>query len=254
MVPWQRNTWGCGLCLECFKDFDKWVRHIVLHQQNEKKQKADWDMSLQLRSLLKNPDLVGLHGYSNSQIASMTWLDSDYIEVKQILETSRYRSPDQLQLVFELASPIRAQTHNWPAPNPSSASIGAGAPQNPSLAFDDELEMNEAMTVAFQPNVHTNLPPTPDNVGWEKRNMSPQRTENTLRGLDEEIAGVAGSSNYDHLSMPTNESQTTARGYGNYLELRDDDRNSLGDIFAMSEFGATSHFDDALGEEYRAPD
>ena len=250
-TPLQRNGWGCGLCLEYFHDFDKWVRHIVVHQKKENKQKADWDISLHLRSLLQNPELVDTPTYSSSHIASMTWQEENYEEVKRILETTRYRSPDQLQKVFDLASPVRAQTPYWPAPNPSQISTGAGSPPNQSPAFDDELAMSEATSDTLQLGLHVDLPSEPHNFGWERRATSPQRTESTLRKLEEEIAGDDESSYANYQMASAIESQVPT-SYSNYLELCEDDRNSLSDIFVMSDIDGPSYFENALGDHYGA--
>ena len=104
-VTWEnKNGHGCGLCLSYFKDFDKWIRHIQAHQKNDGKQKDDWDFSLQLRSLLQNPDLVELIADMDIPIRSLTLSKGNYIEAKRILETARLvQHSEQLQTVVGLA-------------------------------------------------------------------------------------------------------------------------------------------------------
>ena len=185
-AQWQPNKrYGCGLCVSYFSDFDKWVRHIQAHQE-EGKEKGDWDLSLELQSLLSNPDLSTAlaFDYSSVSIDSMTWLEENYHEAKDILETIDHNSLDQLQRVFDLATPLWNLFSDFPIPNYLTISADSEARDNISLAMRQEAE-------AIDDNP---LPAHPGNFGWYRGDMvasGQDLTRPTLTQLHNSIV-------YDH--------------------------------------------------------
>ena len=236
-TQWQSsNNYGCGFCASYFSDFDKWVRHIQIHQKVEGKEKDDWDLSLELQSLLRNPGLASALAYEHSSISvvSLIWLEENYHEVKAILEAINHDSLDQLQIVFNLAIPLRNPAPDWPIPNYLIVSAYPDARDNLSLAIGHETEAVNSST----------LPAAPGNFSWDRRDTSLQQTrQQTLRGIDMAIAGGGRDDSFD-LTTVASGSQDVHHNYiGHSQKTEGEVRNG---VFDESDCGDRSYFEDAL--------
>ena len=94
---------GCGLCLAYFGDFDKWIRHLQIHQKYDGKQKEDWDISLELQGRLRGPDLNEYLTRLPAPSTATTRSTECCATTKQVLRMGRFVcTPKQLQDATEL--------------------------------------------------------------------------------------------------------------------------------------------------------